>query len=95
MLALCDKMLTAIVDANLRKKYLWLKSHVKESIHHMAQIEELYRNDINKIDRSYRAKVLFIYDQIPAFLSQHEKRVRLSNIEEKTKEVLKVTFKKL
>ena len=47
-------------------------------------IEELYRNDINKIDRSYRAKVLFIYDQIPAFLSQHEKCVRLSNIEEKS-----------
>ena len=28
--------------------------------------------------------VLSIYDQIPAFLSQHEKRVRLSNIEEKS-----------
>ena len=45
VLALCDKMLNAIVDANLRKKYLWLKSHVKESIHHMAQIEELYRKE--------------------------------------------------
>lgn len=42
---MCDKMLNAIVDANLRKKYLWLKSHVKESIHHMAQIEELYRKE--------------------------------------------------
>lgn len=56
---------------------------------HLADAEKrdiltLYRNDINKIDRSYRAKVLSIYDQIPAFLSQHEKRVRLSNIEEKS-----------
>ena len=56
---------------------------------HLADVEKrdiltLYRNDINKIDRSYRAKVLSIYDQIPAFLSQHEKRVRLSNIEEKS-----------
>ena len=42
----------------------------------------LYRDDINKIDRTYRAKVLSVFDQIPAFLSQHEKRVRLSNIEE-------------
>lgn len=42
----------------------------------------LYRDDINKVDRTYRAKVLSIFDQIPAFLSLHEKRVRLSNIEE-------------
>lgn len=34
------------------------------------------------VDRTYRAKVLSIFDQIPAFLSLHEKRVRLSNIEE-------------
>ena len=42
----------------------------------------LYRDDINKVDRTYRAKVLSVYDQISAFLSQHEKRVRLSNIKE-------------
>lgn len=47
-------------------------------------ILSLYRSDIGKIDRSYRSKVLSIFDQIPAFLSQHEKRVRLSSIEEKS-----------
>lgn len=47
-------------------------------------ILSLYRDDIGKIDRTYRSKVLSIYDQIPSFLSQHEKRVRLSNIEEKS-----------
>lgn len=47
-------------------------------------ILSLYRSDIGKIDRSYRSRVLSIFDQIPAFLSQHEKRVRLSSIEEKS-----------
>jgi len=28
-----------------------------------------------KIDMRYRSKVLAIYDQIPGFLSQHEKRI--------------------
>ena len=40
-----------------------------------------YRNDISKIDASYRSKVLSIFDQIPSFLSQHEKRVKLRSIE--------------
>ena len=44
-------------------------------------ILNLYKNDINKINRNYRAKVLSIYEQIPSFLSKHEKRVRTSNIE--------------
>lgn len=47
-------------------------------------ILHLYRNDINKIDVKYRSRVLSIFDQIPAFLSQHEKRVVLSNIEPKS-----------
>lgn len=47
-------------------------------------ILSLYRDDIGKIDRTYRSKVLSIFDQIPAFLSQHEKRVRLSDIKEGT-----------
>ena len=42
----------------------------------------LYTNDVNKADVKYRSKVASIFAQIPAFLSQHEKRVRLSNIEE-------------
>lgn len=56
---------------------------------YLADVEKrdilsLYRSDINKIDRNYRTKVLSIFDQIPSFLSKHEKRVRLSSIEEKT-----------
>lgn len=41
----------------------------------------LYKNDIGKADVKYRSKVSSIFEQIPAFLSLHEKRVRLSNIE--------------
>lgn len=42
----------------------------------------LYNNDISKADVRYRSKVASVFAQIPAFLSRHEKRVRLSNIEE-------------
>lgn len=45
------------------------------------KILETYRNDIAKIDRNYRSKVQSIFDQIPSFLSQHEKRVRLRGVE--------------
>lgn len=41
----------------------------------------LYRDDIMKIEAKYQSGVLSIFDQIPAFLSQHEKRVVLSDIE--------------
>lgn len=41
----------------------------------------LYKNDISKADVKYQTKVLSIFKQIPAFLSLHEKRIRLSNIE--------------
>ena len=41
----------------------------------------LYRDDIMKIEAKYQSRVLSIFDQIPAFLSQHEKRVVLSDIE--------------
>lgn len=44
-------------------------------------ILSLYRNDIGKADVKYRSKILSIFEQIPAFLSLHEKRVRLSNLE--------------
>ena len=39
-----------------------------------------YRDDIHKIDRAYKAKVLSVFDQIPSFLSQHEKRVKINSI---------------
>lgn len=41
----------------------------------------LYRDDIMKIEAKYQSRVLSIFDQIPAFLSQHEKRVVLADIE--------------
>ena len=41
----------------------------------------LYQNDISKADVKYRSRVSSIFEQIPSFLSQHEKRVRLSNLE--------------
>lgn len=43
-------------------------------------ILQIYRNDIMKIDKEYQSKVISIFDQIPSFLSKHEKRVVLSNI---------------
>ncbi len=44
-------------------------------------ILSLYRNDIGKADVRYRTRIASVFEQIPAFLSLHEKRVRLSNIE--------------
>jgi uncharacterized protein len=43
-------------------------------------ILELYRDDILKIGKRYKTKVLAIFDQLPGFLSKHEKRVILSSI---------------
>ncbi len=43
-------------------------------------ILKLYRDDILKIHAPYKSKVLSIFDQLPGFLSKHEKRVILSNI---------------
>lgn len=43
-----------------------------------------YRDDIMKIDAKYKSRVMAIFDQIPAFLSSHEKRVKLRQINEKS-----------
>ncbi len=43
-------------------------------------ILNLYRDDILKINTRYRSKVLSIFEQLPGFLSKHEKRVILSKI---------------
>ena len=45
-------------------------------------ILSLYRSDIMKISSSYKNKVAAIFDQIPGFLSQHEKRVVFNKIKE-------------
>ncbi len=43
-------------------------------------IIDLYRKDIRKIKGAYKSKVISVFDQIPAFLSRHEKRIKISNI---------------
>ena len=43
-------------------------------------ILNLYRNDIMKINSSYKNKVIALYDQIPRLLSKHEKRVVFKDI---------------
>lgn len=64
-----------VVDVFLKNKQQFTECEVEKK-----DILETYRDDINKIDRIYKAKVLSIFDQIPAFLSQHEKRVKISSI---------------
>lgn len=44
-------------------------------------ILHLYREDIMKIKSGYRSNVLAIFDQIPAFLSQSERRVVMNRVE--------------
>lgn len=66
------------------KKYIENRRSFSAADIEKRDILSLYRGDIGKIDRNYRSRVLSIFDQIPAFLSQHEKRVRLSSIEEKS-----------
>lgn len=48
-------------------------------------ILNLYRNDIMKIKSSYRERTLITFDQIPGFLSSHEKRVIYSQIKENSR----------
>lgn len=47
-------------------------------------ILSLYRNDIMKIKSSYRGRTALLYDQIPGFLSKHEKRVVYNRLERGT-----------
>ncbi len=44
-------------------------------------ILDLYRDDIRKAARKYRSKVSAIFENIPAYLSTHEKKVTLGNID--------------
>lgn len=66
------------------KKYIENNRNFAAADIEKRDILSLYRSDIGKIDRNYRSRVLSIFDQIPGFLSQHEKRVRLSSVEEKS-----------
>ena len=44
-------------------------------------ILELYRDDIKKSARKYNSKVSAIFENIPAYLSKHEKKIVLSEID--------------
>ena len=54
-------------------------------------ILDLYRSDLMKINAQYKSKVLALYDQIPGFLSSHEKRVIFKNIENEENALKKET----
>lgn len=58
------------------------KKDFTEADKEKRDILKLYREDIMKIDMRYRNKVLAIYDQIPGFLSQHEKRVVFKKLQD-------------
>lgn len=60
--------------------YLSNQKNFKKADIEKRDILTLYRNDIMKIENKYQSKVLSIFDQIPTFLSQHEKRVILSKV---------------
>ncbi|MGB4406020.1 MAG: DUF4143 domain-containing protein [Sphaerochaeta sp.] len=47
------------------------------------QILSLYRDDIKKAARKYKSKVSGLFENIPGYLSTHEKKVVLSKIDEK------------
>lgn len=44
-------------------------------------ILDLYRNDIKKAARKYNSKVSALFENVPAYLSTHEKKVTLGTIE--------------
>ena len=58
------------------------KKDFTEADREKRDILKLYREDIMKIDMRYRSKVLAIFDQIPGFLSQHEKRVVFKKLQD-------------
>jgi len=61
--------------------YIENKKQFEECNFQKKNILKIYRNDILKIDNIYQSKVLSIFDQIPSFLSSHEKRVKISSID--------------
>ena len=58
------------------------KKDFTESDKEKRDILRLYREDIMKIDARYRTKVLSIFDQIPGFLSSHEKRIVFKQLQD-------------
>lgn len=61
--------------------YLENNRDFKSSDIEKRRILKLYREDIMKIDRDYRSRVLAIFDQIPSLLARQDKRVVLKELE--------------
>ena len=68
------------VSAFLENKRSFAKADAEKK-----DILSLYRADIMKIKSGKRAKVLALFDRIPGFLSQHDRRVTLSEIKKGAK----------
>ena len=58
------------------------KKDFTEADREKRDILRLYREDIMKIEARYRGKVLSIFDQIPGFLSRHEKRIVFKQLQD-------------
>lgn len=73
-------------------KYIESGKNFKLADEEKRDIIGLYRDDILKISENYKTKVLSIFDQIPSFLSKHEKRVRINNIDNSSSPAYETTF---
>lgn len=71
-----------VVDSFLSEKKQFNKADAEK-----RDILITYRNDILKLNSGYKSKVLSIYDQIPGFLSTHEKRVKINSIDSTNKAI--------
>ena len=49
------------------------------------RILKLYRDDVSKFAKGYESKVLSIFDEIPAQLSKHEKKFKLSSLKKEAR----------
>lgn len=47
------------------------------------EILNLYRDDINKASKRYNIKISRVFENIPGFLSKHDKKIVLSNLDNK------------
>ena len=57
------------------KAFVIKPNQYSESDKYKLEILNTYRKDIKKIKYSYKTKIMNLFDNIPAFLSKHEKRV--------------------
>lgn len=63
------------------KAYLESGKNFLHADEEKRDILNLYRNDIRKITKKYKTKVLQVYEQLPGFLSTKERRIILNKME--------------